>query len=89
MHVYIHELADHAVSVTHPAAFTDGSVSLRFMLEDAKDNLGLNFADLDDKPKSKFQVSSFKFHVPSSLNQGVTRQCQHIQKVKEATVTTR
>jgi len=31
----------------------------------------------------------FRFHVPSSLNQGVTRQCQHTQKVKKATVTTR
>ncbi|MEX1049621.1 MAG: family 16 glycoside hydrolase [Akkermansiaceae bacterium] len=49
MHIYIHDQADHGVSVTHPAVFTDGSVSLRFMLEDAKDNLGLNFADLDFK----------------------------------------
>ena len=32
--IYIHETADHAVSVTHPAEFTDGTVALKFMLED-------------------------------------------------------
>jgi hypothetical protein len=46
MSIFIHEQADHAVSVTHPAEFTDGAVTLRFMLEDTKDSLGLNFADL-------------------------------------------
>lgn len=45
MYIYIHESADHAVSVTHPIEFTDGAVALRFMLEDDKDSLGLNFAD--------------------------------------------
>ena len=49
MHIYIHETADHGVSVTHPAGFRNGTVSLRFMLEDQKDNLGLNFADLKFK----------------------------------------
>jgi hypothetical protein len=49
MHIHIHEQADHAVSVTQPAVFTDGSVALRFMLEDVKDSLGLNFADLEFK----------------------------------------
>lgn len=46
MRIFIHEEADHAVSVTHPAGFTDGAVGLRFLLEDEKDSLGLNFADL-------------------------------------------
>src|SRR3954463_8618367 len=41
MFIYIHKEADHAVSVTHAAEFTDGAVSLRFMLEDEKDSLGL------------------------------------------------
>ena len=50
MHIFIHETADHAVSVKHPAEFTDGAVALRFLLEDPKDILGLNFADLDYKP---------------------------------------
>lgn len=49
MYIYIHKEADHAVSVTHPAEFRDGSVQLRFMLEDTKDILGLDFADLKFK----------------------------------------
>ncbi len=49
MRIFIHAEANHAVSVTHPAEFTDGTVSLRFMLEDAQDSLGLNFADLEFK----------------------------------------
>lgn len=50
MYIYIHKEANHAVSVTHPAEFKDGAVALRFMLEDPKDSLGLNFADLKYKP---------------------------------------
>ncbi|MCA9119815.1 MAG: hypothetical protein KDB11_06490 [Planctomycetales bacterium] len=50
MYIYIHKVADHAVSVTHPAEFRDGYVALRFMLEDKQDSLGLNFADLQYKP---------------------------------------
>jgi hypothetical protein len=49
MHIYLSPEADHAVSVTQPAPFTDGAVGLRFKLEDAKDELGLNFADLEFK----------------------------------------
>ncbi len=49
MHIFIHETADHGVSVKHAAEFTNGTVSLRFKLEDAKDDLGLNFADLQYK----------------------------------------
>ena len=49
MYIYIHETADHGVSVTHPAEFQDGAVGMKFMLEDAKDSLGLNFADLKFK----------------------------------------
>ncbi|MES2597992.1 MAG: hypothetical protein V4662_21845 [Verrucomicrobiota bacterium] len=49
MRIFIHKEANHAVSVTHPAEFTDGAVGLRFMLEDAQDSLGLDFADLDFK----------------------------------------
>jgi hypothetical protein len=45
MYIYLSPEANHAVSVTHLAAFTNGAVSLRFMLEDAKDSLGLDFAD--------------------------------------------
>lgn len=46
MYITTHPEADHAASVTHPAEFTDGAVELRFMLEDEKDTLGLDFADL-------------------------------------------
>lgn len=46
LRIFIHKEADHAVSVTHPFEFTDGAVKMRFKLEDAKDTLGLNFADL-------------------------------------------
>lgn len=49
MRIYISARADHAVSVTHPAEFTDGAVGMRFMLEDEKDSLGLDFADLQCK----------------------------------------
>lgn len=49
MHIYIHKAADHAVSVTHPAEFQNGTVQLRFMLENKDDSLGLNFADLKFK----------------------------------------
>ncbi len=49
MYIYIHSEADHAVSVTQPAVFTDGAVAMRFMLEDKRDSLGLDFADLEFK----------------------------------------
>ena len=49
LHIYIHEVADHAVSVRHDAEFTNGAVECRFMLEHEKDVLGLNFADLEFK----------------------------------------
>ncbi len=45
MYISTHPEADHAASVTHAAEFTNGTVRLRFMLEDEKDSLGLNFAD--------------------------------------------
>lgn len=49
MRIYMHAEADHAVSVTHAAEFMDGTVELKFMLEDKADSLGLNFADLQLK----------------------------------------
>ncbi|MBL9189697.1 MAG: hypothetical protein JNK23_19605 [Opitutaceae bacterium] len=49
MHIAMHATADHAVSVAHEAGFRDGTVELRFMLEDAKDSLGVDFADLQCK----------------------------------------
>ncbi len=49
LHIFIHAEADHAVSVTHAAEFADGAVALRFKLEDPRDSLGLDFADLGRK----------------------------------------
>lgn len=49
MYIYLSAEADHAVSVTHAAEFTDGTVALRFKLEDARDSLGLDFADASRK----------------------------------------
>ena len=49
MYIRFHPSADHAVSVTHPAEFTDGAVGMKFMLENENDSLGLNFADLKYK----------------------------------------
>ena len=49
MRIFISPRADHAVTVTHAAEFKDGAVTLRFMLEDAKDSLGLDFADAQCK----------------------------------------
>ena len=49
MRMFISPNANHAISVTHPAEFTDGAVTLRFLLEDEKDSLGLDFADLQCK----------------------------------------
>ncbi|QDV13009.1 hypothetical protein CA51_28950 [Rosistilla oblonga] len=49
MYIYIHETADHGVSVVQPAEFRDGRVDVKFMLEDDRDSLGLNFADLKFK----------------------------------------
>jgi hypothetical protein len=49
MYIFTHAEADHAASVTHPAEFKNGRVRLRFKLEDERDSLGLNFADLQCK----------------------------------------
>jgi len=49
MYIFTHAEADHAASVTHPAEFRNGRVQLRFMLEDERDSLGLDFADPECK----------------------------------------
>ena len=49
MYIFTHAEADHAASITHPAEFCDGVIRIRFMLEDERDSLGLNFADLQCK----------------------------------------
>jgi hypothetical protein len=49
MHISLSKKADHGVSVTHDAAFQDGTVKLRFKFEKPEDSLGLNFADMKFK----------------------------------------
>ncbi|NNE92370.1 MAG: hypothetical protein HKN23_12040 [Verrucomicrobiales bacterium] len=62
MHINIHKVADHGVSVTHPAEFTDGTVAMRFKLEDKKDSLGLNFADLKFKEVHAGHLFAARIH---------------------------
>lgn len=49
LHITFHPVADHAVSVVHPAEFQNGKVTLRFMLLKKEDSLKINFADLQFK----------------------------------------
>lgn len=49
MYIYTHAEANHATSVRHALEFKNGTLSLRFMLEDVEDTLTLNFADMDLK----------------------------------------
>lgn len=49
MHITMHATADHAVTVGHAAEFRDGTVEMRFMLEDERDVLGLDIADPECK----------------------------------------
>jgi len=46
MYMHTAEGANHAVSVRHAFAFTDGTVGMRFLLENDGDALQLNFADM-------------------------------------------
>lgn len=48
MHIVRHPVADHGVSVVHPAEFKDATISLRFKLGE-KDDLGINIADPKEK----------------------------------------
>ncbi|MBT3482242.1 MAG: hypothetical protein HN457_12520 [Opitutales bacterium] len=49
MYIYTHAKANHATSVRHAFKFKDGTLGLRFKLEDKDDILTLNFADMDLK----------------------------------------
>ena len=48
-YVYTHAEANHATSFRHAFSFKDGTLGLRFMLDDEGDSLKLNFADMDLK----------------------------------------
>ena len=49
MHITRADVADHGVSVTHEAVFKDASISMRFKLDNPKDDLGINIADMKEK----------------------------------------
>lgn len=90
MYIYISAEADHAVSVTHPAEFTDGAVSLRFMLEDPKDSLGLDFADLGFKEVHaghlfKVGVSATKMDIDDMKSGGMNMAFYDAKKAKTLT----
>lgn len=69
LYIFIHAEADHAVSVTQPAAFTDGAVALRFKLDDAADSLGLNFADPECKEVHAGHLFAARVHSAKVLFQ--------------------
>lgn len=47
MFVFKHKTADHSVSIVHPANYKDCRVQLRFRLDNERDDLGIDFADMD------------------------------------------
>ena len=49
IHIIRAAVADHGVSVVHDQEFQDGVIRLRFKLDDAKDDLGINIADMKEK----------------------------------------
>lgn len=65
MHITMHATADHAVGVGHTAEFRDGTVELRFMLEDEKDVLGVDIAD----PECKEDHSGHLFKIDVGTKQ--------------------
>ncbi len=50
MHIVMHPVADHGVSVVHDAPFENGLIKLRFLLPEKSSSLGLDFADPKYKP---------------------------------------
>lgn len=69
MYIFTHAEADHSTSVTHPAEIENGSVRLRFMLEDERDSLALNFADLLCKEVHAGHLFSARFNMDDVLLQ--------------------
>ena len=90
MYITMHAAADHAVSVTHEAEFTNGSVQMRFMLEDEKDTLGLDFADLQFKDVHaghlfKVDVGTTKVSIDDMKSGGMNMEFYEAKKAKTLT----
>lgn len=49
LHIYTHETANHATSVRHEFQFENGTLGLKFRLDNERDSLKLNFTDLGCK----------------------------------------
>lgn len=47
LHVFKHKTAHHNVSMTHPAKYKDCRVQLRFRIDHERDDLGIDFADMN------------------------------------------
>lgn len=61
MHIYMHAVADHGVSVVHNAEFENGLIKIRFMLPEKSSSLTLDFADLKYKPVHAGHLSKVTF----------------------------
>jgi hypothetical protein len=90
MYITTHAEADHAVSVTHEAVFTDGAVELRFMLENEQDTLGLDFADLGFKEVHaghlfKVDVGTKKVFIDDMKTGGMNMKFYDAKKAKTLT----
>jgi uncharacterized protein (DUF952 family) len=49
LYIYTHEKANHATSVRHAFRFKDGTIGMKVKLDDAGDEIRLNFTDLGEK----------------------------------------
>ena len=90
MYIFIHQAADHAVSVTHPAEFRNGLIELRFMLENPGDTLGLDFADLQCKSVHaghlfKVTVGNNKLDISDLKNGSMALDIYNARKQKQLT----
>ncbi len=90
MYIYIHPVATHAVSVRHDVEFKDGAVELRFMLENEKDTLGVDFADLECKEVHaghlfKVTVGTSKCDVDDTKTGSMNLKIQEQKKAKTLT----
>lgn len=90
MYIYMHPEADHAVSFAHAAAFKDGTVEIRFMLEDKQDTLGLDFADLQLKEVHaghlfRVTVGAGKVIIDDMKTGGMNLKIQEARKEKKLT----
>ena len=49
LYIYTHAEADHAAVARHKIGFQNGTISMKFKFESAKDNMNINIADMKEK----------------------------------------